>query len=144
MSWMIMIKNAPIPLQFKISYWNFQVNIKYFTIIIFFHDLINFFETCFCFYRETFQSLILPPLSSYAPHKKGRPGYGSKLHLTVRLQFWCVEYSYTAITPRSTLLQAVTPVRATSMGEIDLFKNCSYLIGPFEKEKSYKTTTQKM
>ena len=42
-----------------------------------------------------------------------------------------VEYLFIAITLRSTLTQSV---RIPSMGQIDLFKNHLYLIGPYAKK----------
>ena len=54
------------------------------------------------------------------------PGYDTKLHLMMRLQFRdkeSVEYPFTAITLSSLKPRVLVPVRIPSVGQIDRLKN---------------------
>ena len=69
------------------------------------------------------------------PKKWGCPGYDTKLHLVVRLQFWkSVEYRIPLQQHYSLVhseISVLVPVRIISQCQINLFENYLYSIGIF-------------
>ena len=68
-------------------------------------------------------------------------GYDTKLHLMLKIQrVWSI-LSFPLL-PGSPLYRLVVFIRIQLIGQIDLFKNYPYSIGPCAKK--YLTTTQKV